>query len=308
MHLPLAEEPSADDAPVDAPRVAGANPGVLVVDDEQIVRELAANILELEGFEVLSAANGVGALELLSRTAEGIDVLVTDVSMPGMGGRELAAKIGEILPGIPVVFMSGYSDEILGATADEGTPLTFLAKPFSPRTLVRAVRAAVAWEPTAEPAAEPASEAMEQLAVAVTCVVADDHPAVLDSVSRYLRRQGIDVVALAARGDEALRAIEELRPTVAVLDIAMEPVGGIEIARQLAQTQPETHSILYTGTPIASTSPRPWTPGRAVSSSRSRRWPTCSGRSPSSPRDGAMSTPVSPPRSRRARASPRCRL
>ena len=69
----------------------------------------------------------------------------------------------------------------------------------------------------------------------------------LDSVSRYLRQQGVDVVAVAARGDEALRAIEELRPTVAVLDIAMQPVGGIEIARQIAGTQPETHTILYTG-------------------------------------------------------------
>ena len=257
VHLPLAEEPSAADAPADAPRVVAATPRALVVDDEQIVRELATTILELEGFEVLAAGNGVGALELLSRTPEGIDVLVTDVSMPGMGGRELAARIGELSPGLPVVFMSGYSDEILGGTTDDRTPLTFLAKPFSPRTLVLSVREAVAWEPavavTAVAAtaddyvAVPEPEAPEQLAGSVTCVIADDHPAVLDSVSRYLRRQGIDVVALAARGDEALAAIEELQPTVAVLDIAMEPVGGIEIARQIAQSQPETHVILYTG-------------------------------------------------------------
>ena len=78
-------------------------------------------------------------------------------------------------------------------------------------------------------------------------MIADDHPAVLDSVARYLREQGIEVVALAARGDEALRAIEELAPTVAVLDIAMQPIGGIEVARQLARTRPETHTILYTG-------------------------------------------------------------
>jgi PAS domain S-box-containing protein len=256
VHLPLAEEPSAVNGPADAPRVVAATPRALVVDDEQIVRELATTILELEGFEVLAAANGVGALELLSRTPEGIDVLVTDVSMPGMGGRELAARIGELSPGLPVVFMSGYSDEILGTT-DDRTPLTFLAKPFSPRTLVQSVREAVAWEPAApvtavaatagDGAAAPEPEALEQLSGSVTCVIADDHPAVLDSVSRYLRRQGIDVVALAARGDEALQAIEKLQPTVAVLDIAMEPVGGIEIARQIAHSQPETHVILYTG-------------------------------------------------------------
>ncbi len=256
VHLPLADEPSATDAPADAPREVSATLRALVVDDEQIVRELATTILELEGFEVLAAANGVGALQLLGQAPEGIDVLVTDVSMPGMGGRELAARIGELLPGLPVVFMSGYSDEILGGTPDDRTPLTFLAKPFSPRSLVQAVRDAVAWEP--EPAAEPVVaepvangtvelEALEPLAGGITCVIADDHPAVLDSVSRYLRSQGISVVALAARGDEALQAIEELRPTVAVLDIAMEPVGGIEIAREIAQSQPETQVILYTG-------------------------------------------------------------
>jgi DNA-binding NarL/FixJ family response regulator len=245
VHLPLADPPSDVPTPAGAPRAATSAPRALVVDDEQIVRELASSILEREGFQVLAAANGVGALDLFRDAIESIDVLVTDVSMPGMGGRELAAKVGELAPGIPVVFMSGYSDEILGSSPEERTPLTFLAKPFSPRTLVKAVREAVAWEPVA--ALEPEPEPALNLAAVVTCVVADDHPAVLDSISRYLRQQGVDVVAVAARGDEALRAIEELRPTVAVLDIAMQPVGGIEIARQIAAAQPETHTILYTG-------------------------------------------------------------
>ena len=248
VHLPLADPPTVVSTPAGAPRVAAATPRALVVDDEQMVRELAISILEREGFQVTAAANGAGALELLSEAPAAIDVLVTDVSMPGMGGRELAAKVGELVPGIPVVFMSGYSDEILGPQRDDRTRLTFLAKPFSPRTLVQAVREAVAGEEAVfEPAAAPEPAPAEPLTAVVTCVIADDHPAVLDSVSRYLLQQGVDVVALAARGDEALRAIEELRPTVAVLDIAMQPVGGIEIARQIAQTRPETHTILYTG-------------------------------------------------------------
>ena len=221
----------------------GATPYALVVDDEEMVRELAVSVLERAGFVVESAANGIGALELVRNAGRSFDVLITDVSMPGMGGRQLAAKVAELDPQIRVVFMSGYSDEILGSGPDDGPPLKFLAKPFSPRTLVKAVREALGLEPV--PPSAP--EVDDELAVAVTCVIADDHPAVLDSVSRYLGQHNVDVIAVASRGDEALRAIEELGPDVAVLDIAMEPLGGIEIARQIAETRPETRTILYTG-------------------------------------------------------------
>jgi two-component system cell cycle sensor histidine kinase/response regulator CckA len=243
VHLPLAQQPGGRDVPVEDARPVGATPRALVVDDEEMVRELAVSVLERAGFDVESAANGIGALELVRNAGQSFDVLVTDVSMPGMGGRQLAVKVAELDPQIRVVFMSGYSDEILGSGPDEGALLTFLAKPFSPRTLVKAVREALGLEP-----ALPLASAVDgEPAIAVTCVIADDHPAVLDSVSRYLGQHGVDVIAVASRGDEALQAIEELGPDVAVLDIAMEPLGGIEIARQIAQTRPDTRAILYTG-------------------------------------------------------------
>ena len=243
VHLPLAQQPDGHDVPVEDARPVGATPRAVVVDDEEMVRELAVSVLERAGFAVESAANGIGALELVRNAGQPFDVLVTDVSMPGMGGRQLAVKVAELDPQIRVVFMSGYSDEILGSGPDDGAPLKFLAKPFSPRTLVQAVREALGLEP-----ALPAAPAVDgEPALAVTCVIADDHPAVLDSVSRYLGQHGVDVMAVAARGDEALRAIEELGPDVAVLDIAMEPLGGIEIARQIAKTRPDTRTILYTG-------------------------------------------------------------
>jgi PAS domain S-box-containing protein len=242
VHLPLAEQPTDRSAPAGEGRPVGATPSALVVDDEEMVRELAVSILERAGFVVASAANGIGALELVRSSDHAFDVLLTDVSMPGMGGRQLAAEVAELDPQIRVVFMSGYSDEILGSDSGERAPLTFLAKPFSPRTLVKAVREAIGLEP-----ASPTESAADERVGAVTCVIADDHPAVLDSVSRYLGQHNVDVLAIAARGDEALRVIEELHPDVAVLDIAMEPLGGIEIARQIAETRPETRTILYTG-------------------------------------------------------------
>jgi DNA-binding NarL/FixJ family response regulator len=82
---------------------------------------------------------------------------------------------------------------------------------------------------------------------AVTCVVADDHPAVLRIVCQLLSERGIDVVAQAGDGVSALSFIEELKPTVAVLDLVMPHLGGIEVARRAHRAVPETGLVLYTG-------------------------------------------------------------
>jgi two-component system nitrate/nitrite response regulator NarL len=82
---------------------------------------------------------------------------------------------------------------------------------------------------------------------AATCVVADDHPAVLRIVCELLSERGIDVVAQAEDGVSALSFIEELKPTVAVLDLVMPHLGGIEVARRAHRAAPETGLVLYTG-------------------------------------------------------------
>lgn len=79
------------------------------------------------------------------------------------------------------------------------------------------------------------------------CLVADDHPAVLEAVCLYLEDNGVTVVARAQTGTEALEKIEARRPPVALLDVRMPEMGGIEIARQVTRKVPETAVILYTG-------------------------------------------------------------
>lgn len=81
----------------------------------------------------------------------------------------------------------------------------------------------------------------------LTCLVADDHPAVLEAVSEYLESRGIEIVGRAATGDEALEKIETRRPRVALVDVRMPGIGGIELARRAAKSAPETAFILYTG-------------------------------------------------------------
>jgi DNA-binding NarL/FixJ family response regulator len=81
----------------------------------------------------------------------------------------------------------------------------------------------------------------------ITCVVADDHPALVEALAVVLGSEGIDVVARAVDGAAALKAIEELRPTTAVLDVVMPRIGGIEVARRASRSTPGTATILYTG-------------------------------------------------------------
>ncbi len=81
----------------------------------------------------------------------------------------------------------------------------------------------------------------------ITCVVADDHPAVLEAVSEYLAMGGIEVVARASDGEEALRLIEEHGPRIALVDVRMPGLGGIELARRAGRSAQQTAILLYTG-------------------------------------------------------------
>jgi len=125
----------------------GAGQTVLVAEDEPMVRLIVAGTLRELGFEVLEAADGAEALT----TAEDarLTLLVTDVVMPRMGGRELAARLRERSPGLRVLFVSGFTD---GALGDAGDPETsFLPKPFMSAELADAVRSLLEPEATIAP-------------------------------------------------------------------------------------------------------------------------------------------------------------
>jgi CheY-like chemotaxis protein len=116
---------------------------VLLVEDEGAVRQLARMVLELTGYGVLEAADGIQAVAVSGRHPGPIHVLVTDLRLPGMSGLELADRLRTLRPGLPVVCMSGWPDDL--ATAEgAGSPFPVLAKPFRPSDLTRAVRQAIA--------------------------------------------------------------------------------------------------------------------------------------------------------------------
>lgn len=116
---------------------------VLLVEDDQHVRDLGCQALKRFGYRVLAAGDGPEALEILSSSAETIHLLLTDVIMPGMNGRQLYDKAIEILPELRVLYMSGYTDNVIAhhGVLKEGVQL--IQKPFSVRGLATRVREAL---------------------------------------------------------------------------------------------------------------------------------------------------------------------
>lgn len=113
---------------------------ILLVEDEQMVRELTRQVLETCGYLVESAANGAEALAYCEKDNCGIDLLITDVVMPVMGGRELAQRMAEIRPTLRVLFMSGYTDDAVVRHGVVEGVTHFIQKPFTLDELAYKVR------------------------------------------------------------------------------------------------------------------------------------------------------------------------
>jgi two-component system, cell cycle sensor histidine kinase and response regulator CckA len=114
-------------------------PLVLVVDDEPLLHVIASRILERAGFEVLHAQDGLEAIELMGLTAASPTLLVTDIRMPRMTGIELGRWVSSRYPAVPILYVSGFTDEF-PTLDDDGPSRAILAKPFTPDMLLEQVR------------------------------------------------------------------------------------------------------------------------------------------------------------------------
>jgi two-component system, cell cycle sensor histidine kinase and response regulator CckA len=123
---------------------------VLVVEDEEGVRELAAEFLRTSGYSVLEAGDGVEAMEVANRFAGSIQVILTDIVMPRMNGKELVKRMKALRPAAKVIFMSGYSEYFKSPRDESLSQLPLLQKPFSMNSLVAAVKEVLAASPQTE--------------------------------------------------------------------------------------------------------------------------------------------------------------
>jgi nitrogen-specific signal transduction histidine kinase/CheY-like chemotaxis protein len=151
MLLPVTADADASvpSAGRDAEDRAAPGATVLLVEDEAPVRTTTRRVLERSGYVVLEARHGADALLLWARHGTAVDAVVTDLRMPEMGGRELVARLREVRPTLPVVFLSGYTERA-GALDDERE--VFVDKPFASEALLAALQRAIAAARSGDPA------------------------------------------------------------------------------------------------------------------------------------------------------------
>ena len=113
---------------------------ILIAEDDGAIRLMLTETLTAHGHQVLDAEDGLAALKLAMRQASPIDLLITDIMMPRMNGRELARQLGEIMPGTKVLFISGCSGDIIASADISDRGMHFLQKPFRMLDLERKVR------------------------------------------------------------------------------------------------------------------------------------------------------------------------
>jgi two-component system cell cycle sensor histidine kinase/response regulator CckA len=141
IYLP-ASAPAAEPAPAESPgpAVQGASETVLLVEDDDLVRQLTREILLRNGYRVLEAADGVEALRLVSQSDGQIDLMVTDVVMPRMSGNELVGRARPLRPDMRVLYVSGYSEEAIARHGQLTEGVELLSKPFTPSVLTAKIR------------------------------------------------------------------------------------------------------------------------------------------------------------------------
>ena len=142
VYLPCVQEaPATSKDAATSPGIARGTETVLLVEDEDAVRALSKLVLQSHGYTVLEARDGQEGLRVAREHRDPIHLLITDLVMPRMGGRQLADELAPERPELRVLFVSGYSDQAVLSRGQLETQAAFLQKPFSPITLARKVRA-----------------------------------------------------------------------------------------------------------------------------------------------------------------------
>jgi two-component system cell cycle sensor histidine kinase/response regulator CckA len=141
--LPRVDATAVDRGPTVEGRPARGSETLLLVEDDDTVRTLARRVLDRQGYHVLEARNGAEALRIAESAERRIDLVISDIVMPELGGRQLVERLRRIRPDVPVLLMSGYTnDAVLRQVISEAGDM-FLEKPFSTDALAHSVRQAL---------------------------------------------------------------------------------------------------------------------------------------------------------------------
>ncbi|TAN40122.1 MAG: response regulator [Nitrospirae bacterium] len=227
---------------------------ILVVEDEDALRAVATRALRAAGYTVFAAANGEQALRLCAQHADPMQLLVTDVVMPGMDGRELARELVKTRPTLKVLYMSGYTDNAIvhHGMLDAGTH--FLGKPFIGVDLTRKVQEVLAdaGAGSNEGGTERPGDAMEGQVHARSLVfVVEDDEAARRALVRLLATAGhaVETAATVAAAKRSLDVEGGCDPLLILCDLGLPDGSGAGLVEELAQKRPELRErvVVLTG-------------------------------------------------------------
>ncbi|MBI4876451.1 MAG: PAS domain S-box protein [Acidobacteria bacterium] len=229
VYLPRVEGPvTVEEAQPGAVSLEGTET-VLVVEDEAELREFARLVLTKRGYNVLGAANAEEALLLCESNSGPIHLLLTDVIMPGMNGRQLAERLHPLRPEMKVLYMSGYTDSAIvhHGILDDG--VLFLQKPFGAGPLAAKVR-----------------EALGPPRPAATILVVDDEPGIRSLLRQVLAREGYQVLE-AEDGKQAMERAAGSHLDLVITDLVMPEQEGLETIGKLRKQQPDLKIVAISG-------------------------------------------------------------
>jgi len=227
IYLPAAEagQTAETTEPKRAPR--GGHETLLIVEDNSELRRLLGVTLERLGYTVLDAASAGEALELADGREDGIDLLVADVMLPDLNGIQLASRLRKSHPGMPVLHLSGYSEEDVFAGVPE-PGREFLSKPFTLAAFSERVRSIL--------------DRRKRRRV----LVVDDDAEVVMFASRVLRQAGFEVL-VGGNGNVALSTAEAEPLDLVITDLVMPEREGLETIMRLRKSHPELPVIAISG-------------------------------------------------------------
>ncbi len=213
------------------------------------MRRLAADVLRAHGYQVLVAEHGHEAIALVEACGGKVDLVLTDVIMPRMSGREVATALQQRVPGIGVLFMSGYTQTAIVQNGSLESGLHFLAKPFMPAELLARVRGVLAARTVGAGDARPERAPLSVPSAAAgprRIVVADDEPGLRLLLAATLSGAGYEVLQ-AGNGLEAVRLCEGGRVDLLLTDLVMPDREGLETIRQMRAERPHIPVVAMSG-------------------------------------------------------------